>query len=261
MGFVLYREIRDRAPSDWTPAERVVALMIADDANDDTRRSWMPLAGKWRRGEWVDGLTERTGLGADGVSKALQRLAGRGYEFRVPITTGKDGRPVFAVRGHSLDFRVPLIAPRPVPQRPDGDLPFSGLRADQRPGYVDVRPDADPGYDAQRPDRGPRKAGPSSAPSPQHLPSVKPSLLNQSQIQVIPPSVEGSRPKPRPVEKQRDSKPWRNQQAARSPTTSGRPDWCGDEACNPNTRRREDLQTGQDRGPCPDCHPAKARAS
>jgi len=103
MGYKLYREIRDNAPADWTAAERLVAWVIADDASDKTRRSWLKLPD----------LCQRAGLTADGVRKALQRLAARGYEFRIPVCTGRDGRPVFAVRGHSLDYLVPVLPARP----------------------------------------------------------------------------------------------------------------------------------------------------
>jgi hypothetical protein len=46
-----------------------------------------------------------------------------------------------------------------------------------------------------------------------------------------------------------------------SATVIPRPEWCGGETCNPNSRRLEHPETGADRGPCPDCHPSKARAS
>ena len=48
--------------------------------------------------------------------------------------------------------------------------------------------------------------------------------------------------------------------AGTKPSAVPWPEWCGDETCNPNTRRREDPATGRDRGTCPDCHP-NARAS
>ncbi|MGH3226790.1 MAG: hypothetical protein ACRDPY_50285, partial [Streptosporangiaceae bacterium] len=112
MGFKLYREVRDRAPSDWTPPERLVAWVIADDANDDTRKSWIKLPE----------LMERTGIKSkSGVRQALQRLASRGYEFRVPIGEGKDGRLVFAAKGHSLDYIVP-----PMPERRLHTVAFIG---------------------------------------------------------------------------------------------------------------------------------------
>lgn len=97
MGYLLYREIRDYAPADWTAGERLVALMIADDASDTTRASWI-------RNEL---LCHRTGLRPSGVKAALQKLAGRGYEMRV--SHGKDalGRPMYAVRGHRTEYLVP----------------------------------------------------------------------------------------------------------------------------------------------------------
>jgi hypothetical protein len=103
VGYRLYREVRDQAPDDWTPTERLVAWAIADDAGEDTRKSWIKLPE----------LMRRTGIKTEsGVRQALQRLAARGYEFRVPIKIGSDGRCVFATKGHSLDYRVP-----PMPQR------------------------------------------------------------------------------------------------------------------------------------------------
>ena len=53
--------------------------------------------------------------------------------------------------------------------------------------------------------------------------------------------------------------PWWEPASAK-PGTIPWPEWCGDETCNPNTRRREDPATGADRGTCSDCHP-NARAS
>jgi hypothetical protein len=139
MGYPLYREIRDRAPDHWTPGERLVALMIADHADYNTRKATrLPLAGyrRERDGRWVDGLTDRTGLSAAGVSKALQRLAARWFEFRIPIAVGKDGRPVFAAKGHALDFTVPAIPQRadhgPVSERTD-ESPAFEQRADRNP--------------------------------------------------------------------------------------------------------------------------------
>lgn len=39
-----------------------------------------------------------------------------------------------------------------------------------------------------------------------------------------------------------------------------RPPWCGSRWCSERTRRREDPRTGNDDGPCPDCHPDLAKA-
>jgi hypothetical protein len=117
MGHRLYREILKGAPPDWGRPERLVALVIADDANEETRRSWMPIEGCWRRGRWVDGICEKTGMTPVSIRRALHQLGKRGFELRVPISTGRDGRPVYAARGRSTDFYVPSLPPRPAPER------------------------------------------------------------------------------------------------------------------------------------------------
>jgi hypothetical protein len=106
VGFKLYREVLDFAPADVTSGELVVALIIADDANDATRVSWMSLPL----------LCARTRLKPSSVRAALAKLAARGYEFRVAHGFGKDGRPVFAAKGHAVDYVVPdmLIAASPL---------------------------------------------------------------------------------------------------------------------------------------------------
>lgn len=100
MCYELYREVRDFAPADWTPAEMVVALMIADHARRDSRISTIG----------TELLCYRTRLSQRGVRNALARLAERGYEFRRSHGTGSDGRPVFAARNHPPDYQVPLIS-------------------------------------------------------------------------------------------------------------------------------------------------------
>jgi hypothetical protein len=97
VGFKLYREVRDFAPADWSQSEFVVALMIADDASDTTRRSWIPLPL----------LCARTRLTERGLRAALHRLAAGGHEFRVSHGYGRDGRPVFAAKGHAVDYLIP----------------------------------------------------------------------------------------------------------------------------------------------------------
>jgi hypothetical protein len=122
VGYKLYREIRDFAPPDWTSGERLVALMIADDAGETSRRSWLAL------GE----LCFRTGLKPSSVRAALAKLAARGYEMRVPHGTGSDGRAVFAAKGHAVDYLVPAlpvaasaVAPKPVDNPPHSRQPSS----------------------------------------------------------------------------------------------------------------------------------------
>ena len=117
VGYKLYREVRDFAPNDWTHAELVVALMIADDANEDTRRSWIanPL------------LCQRARVTERGLRGALQRLGAAGYEFRVAHGYDKNGNPVYAARGHAVDYAVPdmikggtVVPPKPVDNHAPG---------------------------------------------------------------------------------------------------------------------------------------------
>ena len=122
VGYKLCREIRDHAPPDLTSGELVVAWVIADDANDRTRRSWIPLPL----------LCARARLKPSSVRAALSKLAARGFEFRVCHGYGKDGRPMFAVRGHATDFVVPdmlkgasPVAPNPVDNPAIGASPVA----------------------------------------------------------------------------------------------------------------------------------------
>jgi hypothetical protein len=98
MGYELRRQLREALGPDITGLQRAVALEIADDANERTRRSAAPL----------DKLVLWTGAkDASVVRNALKRLAAGGWEFRVPIGKGKDGRTLYAVPGTRMTFLVP----------------------------------------------------------------------------------------------------------------------------------------------------------
>lgn len=98
MGYELRRKLREALGPDITGLQRAVALEIADDANERTRTSMAPL----------DDLVRWTGAKDSSVVRnALKRLAAAGWEFRVPIGKGKDGRVLYAVPGTRMTFRVP----------------------------------------------------------------------------------------------------------------------------------------------------------
>ena len=99
MGYQLYREVRDYAPQDWTSGEMVVALMIADDARDASRSSWI----------FPGELARRCRMTQRGVRKNLEKLASKGYDFRVGHGSGKDGREVYAARDKPIEYVVPDI--------------------------------------------------------------------------------------------------------------------------------------------------------
>src|SRR5258707_11328042 len=97
VGHDLYREVVNFAPDDLSPGELVVAWVIADDARDATRVSWISNAE----------LCRRSRMKPSGVRAALGRRAARRFEFRAIHGYRKDGRPVFAAKGHAADYLVP----------------------------------------------------------------------------------------------------------------------------------------------------------
>ena len=124
MGYQLYRMVRNGAPATWTKDMIHVAKEIADDARDpgDGDDSWpwsaLPIKGHFdARGRWRDGLTERCGMSARAVSRALTDLASANYEMREAIGADSAGRPVFTAPGHAMRFRVPPLLPRSAPER------------------------------------------------------------------------------------------------------------------------------------------------
>src|SRR5215469_2506524 len=104
MGYDLYRMLRAGMPAEWSQGERLVALIIADACNDRTGLGYIS----------NQQLCTETGYAPEGLSKVFRRLSQRGYEMRIPHGTGKDGRPVYAARGHGTDYCVPILKPRPT---------------------------------------------------------------------------------------------------------------------------------------------------
>ncbi|MEU0493515.1 hypothetical protein ABZ249_30175 [Nocardiopsis sp. NPDC006139] len=129
MGYELYRHILNHAPGDLDAAARLVLAVIADDANEHTRRSYLGM----------DLLSHRTGLMPDAVGKALRRLAKADIEIRVPLGTDKNGKPVFALKGHRTVYLIPVFPEREfIP-------PKVGLQADlcdQSPAHRQTKDDA-----------------------------------------------------------------------------------------------------------------------
>lgn len=102
MGIKRVVDVLLNAPADLTAAERMVLVAIGENVRDGdpTLLTWPDFN--------VHTLAERTGLTGKGSLKAaLQRLGGRGLEVRVPLTSGKDGRPVYALPGKQCRYRFP----------------------------------------------------------------------------------------------------------------------------------------------------------
>jgi DNA-binding MarR family transcriptional regulator len=101
VGVKLMVEILDHAPDGWTSSERLLALAIAEHANDATRIGW----------PGMDLLTHRMNLDEKSVSRLLRQLAAKGFELRVGQGTDKKGRIVFATRSRRSVYRLPWLCP------------------------------------------------------------------------------------------------------------------------------------------------------
>lgn len=179
MGYELYRMIFNGAPANWTTAMRLVAAVIADDAREPSLglpdggwpRSAIPVRGCHRKGEWRDGIAERTGMSERAISRALTDLGRAGYEMREQVDTDKRGRPVFAYPGRALRFRVPLLEARPCPPDPATISPPSTATTTVAPGRGAKV--ADFGSEGRQIRRASSGSPDSAGPSP-HVPQLSP---------------------------------------------------------------------------------------
>ncbi|WUI02083.1 hypothetical protein OHR68_09835 [Spirillospora sp. NBC_00431] len=131
---------------DLSPAERNVLFVVAERSHEKTR---VMLRHRGDDMQLVDRIALATGLSRDGaLKKALQRLARRDLDVRIPVAKGKDGRPVFAYEGHSMRFRLPQFpASVSIPERPADPV-------DDGPAPVDNPADGAPREDAAVAERG-----------------------------------------------------------------------------------------------------------
>lgn len=250
MGHRLYREILDGAPPEWGHPERLVALVIADDANDKTRRSWIPIQGCWRRGRWQDGIREKAGMAPSSIRRALHRLGQRGFELRVPISTGKDGRPIYAARGRSTDFYVPPLPVRPAPER-RSDPDEKALTSDQKGAQFSSKRRPDP---STPPLRSPQI--PSLSPRAQLVSERLPEATPEERELIIK-RIEAQNPKNFPAyfrsipRDDLDAMLEEIRGQAQPGQAPPKPPWCG--TCKEDTRLTE-LPDGRITR-CPQCHP------
>jgi hypothetical protein len=109
MSFALVEEVLEYAPVELTAAERLLLVCIARAAQDEDRMlSGRPVAARTCF-PGRDKLKHWTGLNDRGLSEAMLRLSKRGLEVRVPAAVDKLGRPMFAVRGHATEYRLPVL--------------------------------------------------------------------------------------------------------------------------------------------------------
>ncbi|MFD3741073.1 hypothetical protein [Streptomyces sp. NPDC058629] len=147
MGSELRRKLRVALGPGITGLQRAVALEIADDARYDDNWRYDPDKGRRSKVRLAE-LVEWTGAkDANVVRNAIKRLSAAGWEFRIPIGQDKHGKPMYAVPGRAMTFRVPdfegvatatpmpeggaLATPRESQGSPYGELglPIGGVGA------------------------------------------------------------------------------------------------------------------------------------
>jgi hypothetical protein len=96
----LHDELRDHLPASLGPSQRLTALLVAADANDDTRRGW----------PGMDDLLTWTGLTEASVRRIITDLEAAGVLERVPVGTDRAGCPIYAHRGQRTVLRVLPLA-------------------------------------------------------------------------------------------------------------------------------------------------------
>jgi hypothetical protein len=100
MGRDLRRYLADRLPAEVPPAQRSVALEIADLAHDATGIAY--------GADLLSVVARRAGLADEkSVRNALTGLAKRGLEMRVAQGLSNTGQPVYAYKGRQTTYRVP----------------------------------------------------------------------------------------------------------------------------------------------------------
>lgn len=189
MGVELIMDVLDHAPPDLTPAERLVLVIIAERASDQTREAWPG----GRDGWGLPTIAVRAGLKTQSVQHIFHTLARRGLEVRMPIGQDRRGRPVYAHEGHQTSYRLPHFA-----QRSDGHPP-----TEDRPRSDHKAPEGGPqsALTVERSDRGnsevgpqSQEVGPGSDPNPHnpHLPSeelltspISPAIVERPEVEQL----------------------------------------------------------------------------
>lgn len=168
MGYELRRWLADHLPDVLSASQRLVALEIADQANDRTRRAY----GR----DMLAVVVRRTGLSdAKQLGKALGKLAVNGVELRVPVrdrqgnkVTDARGRVLYACNGHAMEFRIPTLAECPALKMPQlGDLEDAPTGGPSELEAPPVGPEAPPTGGASS-GEGPPTGGPISSSPPQN---------------------------------------------------------------------------------------------
>lgn len=128
MGRDLRRYLADHLPVDVPPAQRSVALELADLAHDSTGIAY--------GADVLAVVARRAGLADEkSVRNALTGLAKRGVEMRVAQGKTRTGQPMYAYKGKQTTYRVPGPDCEALALPPDGapgvePWPIKGPRGD-----------------------------------------------------------------------------------------------------------------------------------
>lgn len=190
MGYELRRWLADRLPAGLSSGERLVALEIADQANEQSRHAY----GSETRAI----ILRRTGYADEKqLGKVLTKLAKNGIEMREPVRS-KDGEPVrdkrgrvvYACNGHEMsEFVIPRLEDLPsCPERgtfpPEAAPERSPDRSSKREEGAPPGPEGPPSgaaSDAKVPRLVP-KVPPAGHPSPQSPQENSSSLLSHERV-------------------------------------------------------------------------------
>lgn len=185
MASELRRWLADRLPADVSSGERLVALEAADNAWEETRVA--------SRKGLLDVMIRRTGYNdAKQLGKVLGKLAARGIELRNPVrgrdgrpVTDKNGRVVYACKGHELELRIPTEEECPALKLPPpGDLqspPARGTKGSEAPPSGGAK-------SAKAPPPGPKAPPPGPQSSPQRgTPTPKTTEEKEEEASSAPP--------------------------------------------------------------------------
>ena len=249
--------------------DRFILVTIAEEIRDPHRRC-TPGSGV---------LAEKVGLSRIGLRRALQRLAKRGLEVRVPLMIGADGRAVFAVPGQLQTYRIPPLLDSSSQVRQGGtQVP---------PGGTQVPPGGTPGAARQHLEGVPSPFSLNPLPPPvDDEPS--PAVVDEL-VRVVVGTLRGKAPTPGQQQLRRECSrlarlqwtpaqlqavieghDWTGARAGavithlrrlQAPSAApelapDRPDWCG--GCDQTTRLLTDVHSGLPRR-CPTCHPLTHR--
>lgn len=110
MSYELVQEVRESAPLDLSATERLILIWIAEQSREEDRyyrselieaRTCWP--GRENLMRWSGISSERT------FRAALQKLADRGLDVRVPLGVDRHGAVLYAVKGQRMVLRLPEL--------------------------------------------------------------------------------------------------------------------------------------------------------